>query len=29
MKILVFEQIQENMNLPLIFGRELNIQKKV
>lgn len=28
MKILVFEQIQENMNLPLIFGHELNIQKK-
>ena len=28
MKILVFDKVQENMNLPLIFGHELNIQKK-
>ena len=28
MKILVYDEIQENMNLPLIFGHELNIQKK-
>jgi hypothetical protein len=28
MKILIFDQVQENMNLPLILGRELNIQKK-
>lgn len=28
MKILIYDEIQENMNLPLIFGHELNIQKK-
>ncbi|MBQ7700908.1 MAG: hypothetical protein IJT54_00740 [Candidatus Methanomethylophilaceae archaeon] len=28
MKILIYDHILENMNQPLIFGRELNIQKK-
>ena len=28
MKILVFDKILDNMSLPLIFGRQLNIQKK-
>ena len=28
MKILVFDQVKENMNQPMIFGRELNIIKK-
>lgn len=27
-KILVFDKIQPNKNLPMLFGRELNIQKK-
>jgi hypothetical protein len=27
-KILVFDKIQPSKNLPLLFGRELNIQKK-
>ena len=28
LKVLVFDEEQENMNLPMIFGRQLNIQKK-
>ncbi len=27
-KIIIHDEIQENMNLPLIFGRQLNVQKK-
>lgn len=27
-KVLVFDEIQENMNLPMIFGHQLDIQKK-
>ena len=27
-KILVFDEVQENMNLPLIFGREIDIRQK-